>query len=299
MMQSVPVKKFACAALLVIHTGCASIGVSSRSQDTADLGEVAADIQALAEVVGRDEVLAVFDIDNTLLAMEQSLGSDQWYEWQKETTEQEPCDHRLVSNRLAVQGAMYFASAMRPTQPNGPEIIRSIQDSGIRVIALTSRGVDFRLQTFRELRRSGFDLRRSAIGPEAGWDEDFIPVNGIRPARYEDGVFLTTGQHKGAMLEALLNRTNTPLPGAVIMVDDKQANLDAVTETFSNQGVPVHAWLYHAEEEAVSGFDADGSHEMWQQLLPAMQTIQRVLGPDNYELPAHNAVEDCSAAQDG
>ena len=58
----------------------------------------------------------VFDIDNTLMAMEQGLGSDQWYEWQKNLQLTDPCDARLVSDRLAVQGALYFISAMRPTQ---------------------------------------------------------------------------------------------------------------------------------------------------------------------------------------
>jgi phosphoserine phosphatase len=282
-------------AMLValLATACATAPVAPLSKQTGDLAEVAADTLEIAQMVGHRQVLVVLDIDNTILAMEQGLGSDQWYEWQKETSKLTPCDHRTVADRLAVQGAMYFASAMRPTQADAPQLVRKIQQAGVRVIALTSRGVGFRLQTFRELRRNGYDFRRSAIGPDGGWPEDFLPDNGIRPARYEDGVFLTTGQHKGAMLQALLSRTGTPLPRVIIMADDKQDNLDAVIETFGGLDASVRAWRYSGEDENVAGFDEDASHVAWQELLPAMETIQRVLGPDNFTLPQNNRPPGC------
>lgn len=283
------------AALLVslALNGCATTMVTPISSQTPELAKFAQEAFESAAIVGEEHVLVVFDLDNTLLAMEQDLGSDQWYEWQKELTSHAPCDERVVSDRLAVQGAMYFGSAMRPTQADAADILRSIQDAGIPVIALTSRGVDFRLQTFRELRRNGFDFRRNAIGPDGGWNEDFIPAHGIRPARYEDGVFLTTGQHKGAMLKDLIDKTNTDMPRAVLMLDDKDSNLNAISETFSELNVPVRAWRYTGEEGRVSEFDGDSSHQMMETLLPAFQTIQEVFGPDNYELPAELRVTEC------
>ena len=284
---------FVSALACLVLTACASQPVSSQKRETGDLADIAEDVLQVASVVGKDKVLAVFDIDNTLLAMEQGLGADQWYEWQKEQSSVAPCDLRVVSDRLAVQGALYFASAMRPTQADAAQQVRKIQDAGIPVIALTSRGVSFRLQTFRELRRNGYDLRRNAIGPESGWDEDFIPDHGIRPARYEDGVFLTTGQHKGAMLKDLLDKTKTPMPDVIFMADDKQSNLDAVIDTFSALNVPVRAWRYTGEDENVAGFDEELSHSMLSELLPALTTVQQVLGPDNYQLPESNRPEGC------
>ena len=281
------------AAFALLSTACVGTPVAPLADETHDLSVFAADVIRTAESAGKDRVLVVLDIDNTLLAMEQDLGSDQWYEWQKQQRKNSPCDLRVVADRLAVQGAVYFASAMRPTQADAAAQVREIQDLGLPVIALTSRGVAFRLQTFRELRRNGYDLRRNAIGPDGGWDEDFIPDHGIRPARYEDGVFLTTGQHKGAMLKDLLDKTGTPLPGVILMLDDKRDNLDAVSETFSALGVPVRAWRYSGEDENVAGFDEDSSHGMWQELLPAMETIERVLGPDNFELPDNNWPPEC------
>ena len=123
----------------------------------------------MAKDHGRENVLVVFDIDNTLLAMEQDLGSDQWYYWQKDLAASDPCNPMGVDNRFAVQGAVFYASAMRATQPNAAEQVRRIQDAGIPTIALTSRGTDYRLQTFRELRRQDISFWPTAIPPQRGW----------------------------------------------------------------------------------------------------------------------------------
>ncbi len=271
-------------ALLAI--GCAhQLPIGNLSGRSDDLQAIVDEGLQLAQRLGPSRVLVVFDLDNTLFAMEQGLGSDQWYEWQKAAAALDPCDARVVADRFAVQGALYFASAMRPTQPDAAMQLRRLQDAGVPVIALTSRGVVYRLQTFRELRRNGFDFRRSAIGPEGGWPDTFTPDRGTRPARYEEGVFLTSGQHKGRMLEELLERTAAPLPRVLVVIDDKRSNLDQYRETFFALGVPVHSWRYTREDGNVAAFDPDASHALWLTLRPALETLQDQLGPDNYALP--------------
>ncbi len=283
----------------LLCTSCTTISLPSRSHASDDLAVLVTDAIEVAASISPHNVIVVFDIDNTLMAMEQGLGADQWYEWQSDLWEKDPCHEHTVANRLAVQGALYFASAMRPTQTDAPDLVRQTQDAGIPVIAITSRGVGFRLQTFRELRRNGFDFRRNAIGPEGGWPENFIPDGAKRPTRYEDGVYLTSGQHKGAMLQNLLQRTNTPLPTVIFMADDNQDNLDAVTETFTGLGVSVRSWRYTGEDDNVAAFNAELSHHMWQELLPAMETIQKLFGPDNYELPENNRLAECLSSDIG
>lgn len=261
-------------------------------QQTADLADVAADALSLAKQHGKDQVLMVFDIDNTILAMEQGLGADQWYEWQKDLAKHDPCNPQYVGNRFAVQGAMLFASAMRPTQKDAASQVKAIQESGIAVIVVTSRGPDYRLQTFRELRRSDFNFTYSGIGPAGGYDQPFIPVENGRLSRYEDGVFMTAGQHKGKMLYALLQKTNTELPKVIVMADDKQKNLDAVQATFAALDVPVHAWRYTGEDGNVNNFDSEQAHTSWQSIEAALRKIQQELGADNYDLSsAHLPVE--------
>lgn len=273
-------------AICILMAGCSSMPPSPTDRDTTDLAEVVEDTSLLAKTTGIDSILVVLDIDNTLLAMEQDLGSDQWYQWQKALAENEPCGRFTVPDRFAVQGAIYHASAMRPTQPDAAEQVRALQDSGLRVIALTSRGTDYRLQTFRELRRNGYDFRRSALAPRAGWPENFTPSRGTRPARYEDGVFLTSGQHKGDMLLDLLERSETPLPAVVVSVDDKRSNLDALTEALTPLGVVVRSWHYIGEADRVAAFNPAASDDLWRSLEPALLTLQEQLGADNYALPS-------------
>ena len=257
----------------------------STRGETDDLALVADLALGLAEKHGPGRVLVVLDIDNTILAMEQGLGSDQWYYWQKDLAQADPCDARVVSDRFAVQGALFHASAMRPTQPDAAAQVRRMQAAGLPVIALTSRGSNYRLQTFRELRRNGFSLWATALPPAQGWPEPFVPAGSERPALYEDGVFLTAGQHKGRMLEALLLKTGVERPAAIIMADDRQENLDAIWESFAGGESAVHAWRYTREDANVAAFDGEQAAAQWNALRPALETIEAVLGPDNYDLP--------------
>ena len=267
--------------------------IQALDTETADLANITTDALNLAKQAGKENVLVVFDIDNTLLAMEQGLGADQWYEWQKELNNNDRCNPQNVGNRFAVQGALYFVSAMRSTQDDGAAQVRAIQDQGIAVISLTSRGMEYQLQTFRELRRNGFSFGYSAIGPPGGYDKPFIPVKDGRFSLYEDGVFLTAGQHKGQMLYALLEKTGTPMPAVIVMADDKQKNLDAVKETFSALNIPVHAWRYTAEDENVKYFDPDQANAQWKSIEDALRHVQQVLGPDNYDLSSAVRPAEC------
>ena len=135
-------------AVLLMLAACVSVPpAQSLLAETDDLAVVADTALQLADRYGRDQVLVVFDIDNTLLAMEQGLGSDQWYDWQKDLQNEDPCSGMLVIDRFKVQGALYFASAMRTTQPDAAEQVRRLQDAGLTVIALTSRGHRYSLHT--------------------------------------------------------------------------------------------------------------------------------------------------------
>ena len=301
-MQIKPIVPLPITALLTcLLTACSAHfnwdypghSIQPLNKETTELADVTADVLELANQLGSEHVLMVFDIDNTLLAMEQGLGADQWYEWQADLTHENPCSVQNVGNRFAAQGALFFISAMRPTQVDAASQVKAIQNSGVAVIVVTSRGPQYRLQTFRELRRNGHSFSHSAIGPVGGYDEAFIPVEGGRLSRYEDGVFMTAGQNKGEMLYALLQKTGTPLPKVIVIVDDKQKNLDAVIETFNALQVPVHAWRYGREDNTVKNFDRKRANAEWRSIEPALRQIQQVMGPDNYDLGSVVLPKEC------
>ena len=287
---------FPMLSICLLLAACATTTPAPQNlrAESGDLAMVADSAISLAETYGAKSVIVVFDIDNTLLAMEQDLGSDQWYYWQKDLSSDDPCAPMLVGDRFAVQGALFFASAMRATQADAAAQVKRIQDAGIRTIALTSRGSDYRLQTFRELRRQGIAFWPTAISPQRGWTETFLPDNGIRPVHYEDGVFLTAGQHKGQMMKALLDKTGTEWPDVIILADDKANNLDDMMETFAGTKTKVHAWRYTREDAVVAAFNPDEAASQWDALRPALESIEAILGPDNFSLPEKVIPDHCS-----
>jgi hypothetical protein len=262
---------------------------------SADLAAVQQEAMKAAAKVGIDNVLVIFDIDNTLMAMEQDLGSDQWYDWQKQLQEHDRCDERLVADRLAAAGALYYASGMRPTQPDAAEIVRAIQARGFTTFALTSRGHEFRLHTFRELRRNGIDFEDSAPGPRGGYPDIFMPERGVRVVRYEDGIMLTAGQQKGDMLASLLKKTGHAAPQALVVVDDKPNHLVDYGNYARENRVSLTAIHYTGEAEVLKKFDGEEVTRQWRAIVAALDTLQHEFGTDHYELPDSHRPEGCPA----
>lgn len=267
----------------------------SQLIESADLQDVQAIALQLAGIIGKDHVLVIYDLDNTLLAMEQDLGSDQWYDWQKNLQAADRCDPNLVTDRLAAQGALYYTSAMRLTQPDGADIVRSVQDEGFDSIILTSRGADFSAATLRELRRNGFDFTRHPIGK--GDTLRFKPTPDSRDTLYENGVYLTAGQNKGEMLLALLQATGTALPKAIVMADDKPENLQHVLDALAGQATSVQALRYNREDARVAAFDSAQTVTQWRLAEPALLQLQALFGSDNFQLPQPALPEGCPASR--
>jgi len=296
-------KVAALSAALALLSACASAPQTAKKEEPpgpANLLGSTDELQLITELAldlsrtyGGEQILVVLDLDNTLLAMEQDLGSDQWYQWQEALQEDNPCNPLLAGDRLEVQGALYFASAMRPTQPDAEQQVTRMQEAGLNVIVLTARGPGFRLSTFRELRRNGFNFWSSAWPPQRGFDEPFMPEGGTRPALYEDGVLFTAGQDKGLALKTLLEKSAQPFPKLIVFVDDKQANLNQVLQVFTWSDTRVHAWRYTREDAVVAAFDPDKASALWTELKPPLERIEQLLGPDNYTLSPAALPEGC------
>ncbi len=268
-----------------------SATVQVTVQRTDDLREVSDSAREFAAEHGRSNVLVAFDLDNTLLAMRTALGSDQWYDWQRELQQQDRCDSRLVTDRLAAQGALFHVGAMRPTQADAAAIVDELQSDGFTTIIVTARGQDFRLPTFRELRRNQLSFRDHALGPVGGFAENYTPANAKRPVRFEDGVYMLAGQHKGDLLLALYEQLKAPLPAAVVFVDDKAKNVQAMSEAMIGAGIPAKLFIY--QREATNDFPAAQVTAQWLRLEPALQVVEDVMGTLNFDLPTAFETDQC------
>jgi len=241
---------------------------------------------------GNDKVLLVFDIDNTLLAMRQDLGSAQWFSWQADMPANASQSVGDFPKLLRVQSLLYSISSMRVTHPGQSEIVKRLQDSGFKALLLTSRGFDLRDATRRELRANHYEFQNSAlpilgesaasgfVGPYCPYKPSNVGQSGIsqkeaerllavrnsdpveikksRLISYSEGVCMTAGQHKGVMLRMLLHKTNNVGKfKAIVFVDDGRHHIKNVREAFEDQPEEVVTFRYSREDPNVDRFNAN------------------------------------------
>lgn len=291
----------AVALAAVFMTGCGSNPpIDSRVNEASNLITALHAARELTEEFDPEDILVVFDLDNTLLAMNTELGSDQWYNWQKSLQDRPGCVPERVPELLKAQGAAYFAGSMRPTQPDTAAIVRKLQDEEFRVIVLTSRGLDFRLATFRELRRNELDFSQHAIPV----DEDtrfssltYFPEGSSRAVLYEDGVFMVAGQHKGKMLESLLKRLEWTWPDAVVVMDDSEHKVTDLQSTLGLLDIPYRLFRYSGEDARVAAFNGEQAAREWGQVAPALKAMEQIYGSANYVMPEPYTDPACTTQQ--
>ena len=245
-------------------------------------------------VHGSENVLLVVDIDNTTLAMEQPLGSDQWYDWQYnfifkdiQSPDRVATD---LNELLRIQGVLFTLGRMRPPEPEIPTFIKKIQQVGCCTIVLTSRGPEFRPATERELKRNGYDFTDSALKINEPSRGSFLPydkarpntyglskeelgsLRAPRPVSYSSGIMMSAGQHKGYMLRNLLARSQRTFR-SVVFVDDHRKHTTRMTDAFRDSGITTACFHYVREQENVEAFEAADKKlvaEKWAKLNKAI-----------------------------
>lgn len=277
--------------------------------------EVQETARELAEVHGTENVLVVFDIDNTLMAARTQLGGDQWFGWQSCLQKNYP-DNPLNAvpdspNRfddlLLAQRLLFAIGSMRVTHGDAQDVVSFLRREEIPAMILTSRGPKTRDVTRRELENNnlkfwdGFKFRDEKLPEQTGsyhpLNCDVLPAHGLAPEEgetfslcssgkprnvsFDDGMYLTAGQHKGAMLRALLAETNQWF-SAVIFVDDHMHHLNGMYAAFKDHLAPENLRLFHfigekghVEEFHTSAEVREKADEDWREIAT---TACRLMG---------------------
>jgi len=180
----------------------------------------------LARTYGGDQVLVVLGLENTLLATSGNTNA---------------------SCYAGGQGAM-----TRPSQEDAASQVQRMQEAGLKVIAVTSRGSDCLDQTLTELNSNGFDFQASAWPPGGGYPEAFSYQGGNDSSTYEKGVFFTSSQGQGPALKSLVEQSGQPYPALIVFADQRQQDLNSVMKSFSTSSIKVHTWRYTREATQVA-----------------------------------------------
>ncbi len=287
------------AALALMLCTTVFSATASGIIETDSFREIFDHVSILSEIYGAEGVLLVFDIDNTLLASDQPLGSSQWYDWQdsliKAGSSSPMRAAEDIGELLAIQGIIFTLGSMHLTQDTIPELIGQWQEEGHCCLAFTDREQYFNDATQRELREAGLDF--SAAPPPVNpqfcsvqmpYTLDDIGASGLsiteaagfelgapREVRYERGVFMVAGQNKGAMLLILLAHCTRYFP-AVIFVDDNSEYVESVFTALTDRGIDITAFRYGEEDHAVAAFNTGQREQAAQQLEEVQNVIRSV-----------------------
>ncbi len=283
-------KTYLLCLALVSWSALASEALTSASMD-----EVIAKVEEKAAQYGRNNVLVVFDIDNTLLTMTNDLGSDQWYSWQEKIVKpgcSNECVSQDIAGLLTIQNKLFAVGTMKLTETSLDKKIKELQAKGQKVIALTSRSHELRNLTEGALNANGINLASSSVGPEvvaqyipydlknltrSGLTEADVQTAGLkeaRPVSFQNGVYMTAGQNKGVMLKVLLNRYRKSYK-AIVFADDHQRHVDRMQAIMGNLS-DVTTYRYSQIDPQVNAFNASDKSvvvEKWKKLESTLKEV--------------------------
>lgn len=285
--------------LLAMAWAVPGVAAASDYRETNDFADAVTVARDYCERYGAAQTLLVVDIDNTLLTMQGDLGSDSWFEWQEYLLEQEPDSPDLVAKDfgglLEAQGLLFKLGKMRPSQSNLPALVKEVQSLGVSTLVLTSRGPEFRAATERELEDAGYDFASTFLETEPFPTDEFLPyelgrleASGLteqegasfglgtpRPVSLLNGVFMSAGQHKGAMLATVLNKAKQP-PQAVIFVDDHGRHVHRVADALARRSIEATVLHYKRLDDRVQRFRYSDKTELtqrWRRLDAALKEV--------------------------
>jgi hypothetical protein len=297
--------------LAALVASAASAVWASELQATKDFADAAAAANRYIDKYGAEHVLLALDIDNTIMSMDTDLGSDHWFEWQSYLLTNEPNSPHLVAKTfqglLDAQDFLYKRNHMHATQATEPELIAQLQKRGIATILLTSRGPEFRGPTERELKRCGYDFRPTALkvrnvpdGKYLAFDPNNPEKDGLtevevtkyklteaRPVSYENGIFMTAGQHKGMMLLTMLNDA-VPDIKAIVYVDDNVRHVGNVFSAAVARNKEVSVFHFQHEDVRVQRFQYSDKREVaeaWRKARGREQRVTAAKPPTNGSMP--------------
>lgn len=239
---------------------------------------------------GPNHVLVAFDIDNTLLASPHPLGSDQWFMWQASLLESAPESKYLVAENIGdlveKQGRLLTHHRMRLTQPSVPMTMGGLAESRFPLLILTARGPTSFDLTRKSLETAGVSIGTSALSLKKQLAEEFKPealadlnqefsederlkfrLTHTSAVRYSQGILLSAGQNKGAMLRLLLRGSRHEIK-AVVFIDDLERNTTAVFDALKGTEFDVTTIRFSGEDTNIQGFlkgDKQRVHREWRQ----------------------------------
>jgi hypothetical protein len=133
---------------------------------------------------------------------------------------------------------MLFQADEELLEPIAVQLIKSLQERGVPVMALTGRwamsgGIHWEQLRAEMLKEQGINLKNIADKNSLVLHE--LSHNGPSPV-YKDGILFTNRYSKGEVIKAFLNHLKTH-PAQIVFIDDQKENLLSVESSLSDSGI--------------------------------------------------------------
>lgn len=207
------------------------------------------------------DTLVIFDICNTLGAPPTDLGSDQWFSalFQQGMNDSHSTDEAL-SKALAPYCYAQHHRWLEPIEPDTVETVKSLQQRGITVIALTARGLYLFYRTLEQLHRIDIDFTHTSPRKAV------TPYGVKNQSLYSHGIIFAGALNKGDVLKHWLEQLQFQ-PKKIIFVDDKLKNIESVAHAIKTTNYPFVGIRYGHLDQRVKSFDMHKTEQEYQLLL--------------------------------
>lgn len=208
---------------------------------------------ALADYIAQEkhapqDIMVIFDIDNTIAHPAIEVGTDQWLEYQ---AKQQAVDGKTVAQAFQELLPLYYKIQhmidLQLVEDMIPELIADFKKAGICTIGLTARNHPIIDRTLAQLDPLGVSFSSLA-------ETDVVIEGRLHNALYKNGVIFCGSNNKGEVLFTLLNKLGIK-PKKIYFIDDKAHHLARVEKVALEHGVECFCIHYTQCQERVENFD--------------------------------------------
>lgn len=210
------------------------------------------EISKMSKVVQNvnNETLFVLDLDSVVMDVTQMLGSDAWCYTSIDKYIKAGMDKNEAKKKVyTLWEEVQKVSHVEPVEKDTPKLIRSLQDKGIKIIALTSRPPGVIDTTIRQLESIGVDFTRQPI-----YKKDLNLVHNA--IKYYKGIIFK-GEFlgsKGDALNLFLDKIKYH-PKKVVFVDDRKDNVESVDKALDLRGIDCSCVRFGANDDSYKRYN--------------------------------------------
>lgn len=205
-------------------------------------------------------VLFLYDIDDTLVHLNQKVGTDQWFLHRYSELKKDMDSQKALDVALSEWTGIQSISGLYEVESGTSEMIGQQQEEGVILIGFTTRDYTLSRCTKLQLNSVGIDLSKTAPVKE---ETHFMNGNGII---FKDGVLFTAGTDKGVTLFKFLELIDFH-PKKIVFINDKRQNIGEVEVACEQRNIPFVGLRYNYLDDEVRAYDHELATKQFNYLM--------------------------------